>query len=59
MRYIDNIGSTLFRDVPKDELMRFNSYLLNYAEKSYSELATSGLSADCVYRETQRALAGV
>ena len=59
VQYIDNVGSTLFRDVPKAELMRFNNYLLNYAEKSYDELASSGFSADYVYRETQRALAGV
>jgi hypothetical protein len=59
VQYIDNVGSTVFRDVPKAELMRFNNYLLNYAEKSYDELAGSGFSADYVYRETQRALAGV
>ncbi|HYK87777.1 MAG TPA: hypothetical protein VE398_03350 [Acidobacteriota bacterium] len=58
-RYIDNIGSTIFRDVPKDDLMRFNNYLLNYSERGYDELAVTGLSADYVYRETQRALAGV
>jgi len=59
VQFIDNVGSTVFRDVPKAELMRFNNYLLNYAEKSYDELASSGLSADYVYRETRRALAGV
>ena len=59
VRYVDNIGSTVFRDVPKAELMRFNNYLLNYAEKSYEVLPGAGLSADYVYRETQRALAGV
>jgi len=39
--------------------MRFNNYLLNYSEKGYEELASAGLSADYVYRETKRALAGV
>ena len=58
-RFINNIGSTVFRDVPKEELLRFNNHLLNYAEKGYEELATAGLSPDYVYRETQRALAGV
>lgn len=58
--FIDNIGSTVFRDVPKDELKRFNDHLLNYAEeKNLGELATAGLSPDYVFRETQRALAGV
>ena len=58
--FIDNIGSTVFRDVPRDELKRFNDHLLNYAEeKNLSELAAAGLSPDYVFRETQRALAGV
>src|SRR5947207_8454123 len=58
--FIDNIGSTVFRDVPRAELKRFNDYLLNYAEeKDYAGLATAGLSPDYVFRETQRALAGV
>jgi len=58
--FMDNIGSTVFRDVPKDELKRFNDHLLNYAaEKNLSELAAAGLSPDYVFRETQRALAGV
>lgn len=58
--FIRNIGSTLFRDVPKEELMRFNNYLLNYGNESKLEdLATTGLSSDYVYRESQRALVGV
>lgn len=57
--FIDNIGSTVFRDVPKDELKRFNDHLLNYTqEKELSELARAGLSPDYVFRETQRAIAG-
>lgn len=28
--FIRNVGSTVFRDVPKDELLRFNNHLLNY-----------------------------
>jgi hypothetical protein len=58
--FIDNIGSTLFRDVPKDELKRFNDHLLNYTqEKDLRELAKAGLSPDYVFRETQRAIDGV
>ena len=46
--------------MPKDELLRFNNHLLNYgSEAKLDELATAGLSADYVSRETQRALAGV
>lgn len=58
--FIRNIGSTLFRDVPKEELMRFNNHLLNYGnEAKFEDLATSGLSSDYVFSETQRALVGV
>ncbi|MBI4624114.1 MAG: twin-arginine translocation signal domain-containing protein [Verrucomicrobia bacterium] len=58
--FIRNVGSTVFRDVPKEELLRFNNHLLNYGgEARLDELATTGLSADYVARETQRALAGV
>jgi hypothetical protein len=58
--FIRNLGSTVFRDVPKEELLRFNNHLLNYgAEARLDELAAAGLSPDYVARETQRALAGV
>ncbi len=58
--FIRNIGSTVFRDVPKEEILRFNNHLLNYGEEAkLEELAAAGLSADYVFRETQRALAGV
>src|SRR5437762_1751652 len=37
--FIDNIGSTVFRDIPKNELKRFNDHLLNYpGEKDLEEL---------------------
>lgn len=59
-RFINNVGSTVFRDVPKEELLRFNNYLLHYGdEKGLDELPHSGLSADYVFRETKRALDGV
>jgi len=58
--FIRNAGSIVFRDVPLEELMRFNNHLLNYGnEADLSNLATAGFSADYVFRETQRALAGV
>jgi hypothetical protein len=59
-RFIRNINSTLFRDVPLEELMRFNNHLLNYGDEApIDKLPTAGLSPDYVFRETQRALAGV
>ena len=58
--FIRNVTSTVFRDVPPDELLRFNSRLLGYGKEApLNELATAGLSADYVFRETRRALAGV
>jgi hypothetical protein len=58
--FIRNVGSTVFRDVPKEELLRFNNHLLNYGnEAKLDDLPTAGLSPDYVFRETQRALAGV
>ena len=59
-RFIENLGSTVFRDVPKDELLRFNNHLLGYGDEAGLEaLPTTGLSPDYVARETKRALAGV
>ena len=59
-QFIRNVGSTVFRDVPKEELLRFNNHLLDYGEEAKLEdLATAGLSAEYVLRETRRALAGV
>ena len=60
VNFIHNVGSTIFRDVPAEELMRFNNHLLNYGnEASMDELPAAGFSADYVYREAQRAIAGV
>jgi hypothetical protein len=58
--FIKNINSTVFRDVPRDELLRFNNHLLNYGEEAaLDQLPAAGLSPDYVARETQRALQGV
>ena len=58
--FIRNVASTVFRDVPEEDLLRFNNHLLNYGEEaSLDDLASAGLSADYVFRETQRALSGV
>ena len=58
--FIRNVGSTVFRDVPKEELLRFNNHLLNYGDEAkLDQLAAAGLTPDYVFRETRRALAGV
>jgi hypothetical protein len=57
--FIKSIGSTMFRDVPLEEFLRFNNYLLNYGDEGpLDQLAAKGLSPDYVTRETKRALAG-
>ena len=46
--------------MPPDELLRFNNHLLGYGnEAPLDQLGAAGLSADYVFRETRRALAGV
>jgi hypothetical protein len=58
--FIRNVRSTVFRDVPKNELLRLNNHLLGYGDEApLGELATAGLSPDYVFRETKRALTGV
>ena len=58
--FIRNVGATVFRDVPQEELLRFNNHLLNYGnEAGLKELPQAGLSPDYVTRETRRALDGV
>ena len=59
--FIRNAASIVFRDIPPEEAMRFNNYLLGYSENeaSMTGLATAGLSPDYVYQETKRALAGI
>lgn len=50
----------MLRDVPPAEVMILNNHLLNYGnEAPIDELPKAGLSADYIYRETQRAKAGV
>lgn len=57
--YIDTMASTLWHDLTPEELFHFNNRIMNYEEKGLNEISSSGLSSDYVFRETQRALAGV
>jgi len=58
--FIRNVSATVFKDVPPEELLQINNCLLNYTnEASLDQLPKAGLSPDYVFRETQRALAGV
>jgi hypothetical protein len=54
--YIRNVGSTIYGDVPGQELLDFHYRVLDYKEeKSLAEIPKTGLSADYVYREAKRA----
>ena len=53
--YIGSVGSTIYGDVPAQELLDFHYRVLNYQEKGLAEIPKSGLSADYVYRESKRA----
>ncbi len=58
--FIKHIQTTVFRDVPLDELLAFNNHLLNYEHESgLEQLAKTGLSPDYVQRETRRAVTSV
>ena len=57
--YVDNIGSTLYGDLTKQQLAEFTYEVMGYKEPSYAQIPHTGLSADYVYRETKRALEGV
>ncbi len=53
--YINNVSSTIYGDVPAQELLDFHYRVLDYREKSLAEISKTGLSADYVYREAKRA----
>ena len=57
--YVDNIGSTLYADLTKQQLTEFTYEVMGYHEAGYEQIPRTGLSADYVYRETRRALEGV
>lgn len=53
--YIESVGTTMYGDVPKQELLDFHYRVLDYREKSLAEIPLTGFSPDYVYRETARA----
>ena len=57
---IDNISATIFRDLPREEVLSLYNSLLGYErEAALEQLPRVGLSTDFVGREVRRALAGV
>jgi hypothetical protein len=57
--YVDNIGSTLYGDLTKQQLTEFTYEVMGYKERSYDQIPYTGLSADYVAHETKRALGGI
>jgi hypothetical protein len=55
--FINRLCSTIFADATPQDLTPFYYKIMNYDEKPYDELGSSGLSADYVARETKRAIA--
>ena len=57
--YVDNIGSTVYHDLSKQQILDFNYSVMNIKEGTYEQIPHTGLSPDYVSRETKRALDGV
>jgi hypothetical protein len=56
--YIDSVGSTIFGDIPKQQLLELEYRVMNYQEGGYEQIPFTGLSSDYVYREAKRAVEG-
>lgn len=57
--YIENVGSSIYADIPRQELLDFHYRVLDYKEGGLDEIPYTGFSSDYVYRETKRARAGL
>ena len=57
--YIQSIGDTVYGDLPLQEVTQFHYRVLNYPnEAPFPGVSEAGLSANYVYQEIKRALAG-
>jgi hypothetical protein len=54
--YIDSVTGTVYGDLPKQEALDFEYRVLDYRERSYEQIPSTGLSADYVHREAKRAM---
>jgi hypothetical protein len=57
--YIQNVGKTIYADIPAQQLLDFHYRVLDYNEKPLTEIQKTGFSSDYVYREVKRARAGL
>lgn len=59
--YVDDLTSTMFGDLTKQQFLDFEYRVLNYRERSIDQLPYTGFSSDSVYQDTKwaaEALAG-
>jgi len=57
--YINSNASTVFGDLSKEEYLKLNNRLMNYADMDLEALGRDGMPQDYVAKETKRALDGV
>ena len=57
-QYVRNAHATLFADLTPEQVLDFTYGVQQYRERPLDRIATDGLSAEYVLRETRRALAG-
>jgi len=57
--YIDGMSQNVYGDLSKEQSLEFEYRVMNYKEGQYGEIASTGFTADYVYRETKRALEDV
>jgi hypothetical protein len=57
--YLNRLSRTVFADAKPNDFLDFYYKIMNYQEAPYGQLATTGLSADYVARETKRAVEAV
>src|SRR2546429_3592753 len=57
-QYVRNAHATLFADLTPEQVLDFTYGVQQYRERPLDRIASDGLSADYVLRETRRAVAG-
>ncbi len=58
-KYLRRLSETVFHDATPPEFLNFYYKMMDYNEAPYDQLASTGLSADYVARQTRQALEGV
>ena len=57
--YIESVGQTIYGDTPKQLLLDFEYSVMNFRERPFNEIASTGFSSDYVLRETKHAMDGI